>query len=80
MAKKELSIKLDADVAEEVLEAAESGDVTASEWLSDAAEKALAAERALTGVDDLEERLEDETVEVPAEVEAEFGDDVLVSP
>lgn len=80
MAKKELSIELDADVAEGVLEAAESGDVSASEWLNDAAEQALAAERGLTGVDELHEKLDDGPAEVPAEVEAEFGDTHLTSP
>jgi len=80
MAKKELSIQLDAEVAEGVIEAADSNDVSASEWLNDAAERALAAEQGLTGVDDLDERLEDETTDVPAEVEAEFGDTFLASP
>ena len=80
MAKTELSIELDAEVAEGILEAAESGDISTSEWLNDAAERALAAELALTGVDELHERLEDEPTDVPAEVEAEFGDTFLASP
>jgi hypothetical protein len=80
MAKKELSIELDAEVAEGVLEAAASGDTSASEWLNDAAERALAAELALTGVDELHERLEDEPTDVPAEIEAQFGDTFLASP
>ena len=80
MAKTELSIELDAEVAEGVLEAAESSDASVSEWLNDAAERALAAERGLTGIDELHEKLEDETVEVPAEVEAEFGDNYLATP
>jgi len=80
MAKTELSIELDADVAEGVLEAAESGDTSASEWLNDAAERALAAELALTGVDDLQDKLEDEPTDISAEVAAEFGDTFLASP
>ncbi len=80
MAKTELSIELDADLAEEVLEAAEAGDVSTSEWLNDAAERALAAENRLVGIDDLQENLEDELAPVPAEVEAEFGDTHLTTP
>ena len=80
MAKTELSIELDADVAEGVLESAESGDMSTSEWLNGAAERALAAERGLTGTDELHEKLEDELPDVPAEVEEEFGHASLSSP
>lgn len=80
MSTTDLSIKLDADVAEGVIEAAKSGDVTVSEWLNDAAERSLAAELALTGVDDLHDELEEEPVEVPAAIEEEFGDTFLATP
>lgn len=81
MSKTELSVELDAEVAEGVLEAAKSGDVSASEWLNDAAERALAAELALTGVDELHVKLEDEEpAEAPDDVVEEFGDTVLATP
>lgn len=80
MPKTELSIELDAEVAEGALEAAKSGDVSLSEWLNAAAERALAAELALTGVDELEEELEEELTDLPPEVEAEYGDSFLATP
>ncbi len=80
MQKAELSFELEAEVAEDVIEAAKSGDVSVSEWLGAAVERALAAERALSGVDDLQDELEEEVGDVPAEVEAEFGNSVLTTP
>ena len=80
MAKTELPIELDAEIAEGVIEAAKSAEVSVSQWISDAAERALATERGLLGVDDLEEELEEELTEVSPEVEAEFGDSVLATP
>ena len=80
MAKTELTIELDPETAESVVEAAQSGEVSVSEWMSAAAETALAAERDLTGEDDLHDLLEVELTEVSAEVEAEFGDTSLATP
>ncbi len=76
----ELSVKLDAETAEGALEAAKSNGVTLSEWLNDAAERALATERGLGGVDELHEELEEELTDVSPEVEAEFGDSFLATP
>lgn len=80
MTTSEPSIKLEAETLEGALEAAKSSGLTLSEWINDAADRALATERGLTGVDDLHDELEEEPVDLPAEVEAEFGDNFLATP
>ncbi len=80
MANTELTIELDPETAEGVAEAAKLGEVSVSEWIGAAAQTALAAERDLTGEDDLHDLLEVDLAEIPAEVEAEFGDASLATP
>ena len=81
MATTKLTVDLDEDLAASAIESAESQDVSLSEWLTEAAESAIAAELELTGIDDLEIALSpDEPVEVPEEIKAEFGDEFLASP
>jgi len=75
-----LSVDFDSEIAEGVIEAAKSSGVSLSEWINAAAERALAAELALTGVDELHDELEEELTDLPAEIEAEFGDAFLATP
>ncbi len=80
MTKTNVSVDLDQEVAEGAIEAAKAGGVSLSEWINASAERALAAELALTGVDDLHDELEEELTDLPADVEAEFGDSFLATP
>lgn len=75
-----LSVDLDSEVAQGAIVAAKSSGVKTSEWINAAVERALAAELALTGVDELHDELEDELTDLPADVEAEFGDAFLATP